>query len=123
MLIEAVTLHRRFPYAVLMGLLFLDKDARTDGTPKRRSTFDNAFPRLRLFTGRSDPAGRDEQYERLYLLLVDANPFNPTVEAYHVSDPSTPVALDDVMREAIELVAERNFDLYEEDKAGNIRKV
>ena len=123
MLIEAVTLHRRFPYAVLMGLLFLDKDARTDGTPKRRSTFDNAFPRLRLFTGRSDPAGRDEQFERLYLLLVDANPFNPAVEAYHVSDPSTPVALDDMMREAIELVAERNFDLYEEDKAGNIRKV
>ena len=77
MLIEAVTLHRRFPYAVLMGLLFLDKDARTDGTSKRRSTFDNAFPRLRLFTGRSDPAGRDEQFERLYLLLVDANPFNP----------------------------------------------
>ena len=123
MLIEAVTLHRRFPYAVLMGLLFLDKDARTDGTPRRRSTFDNAFPRLRLFTGRSDPAGRDEQFERLYLLLVDANPFNPAVEAYHVSDPSTPVALDDMMREAIELVAERNFDLYEEDKAGNIRKV
>jgi len=26
------------------------------------------------------------------------------------------------MREAVELVAERNFDLYEEDKAGNIRK-
>ena len=33
------------------------------------------------------------------------------------------MALDDMMREAIELVAERNFDLYEEDKAGNIRKV
>jgi hypothetical protein len=64
-----------------MGLLFLDKDARTDGTAKRRSTFDNAFPRLRLFTGRSDPAGRDEQFERLYLLLVDANPFNPGLEA------------------------------------------
>jgi hypothetical protein len=123
MLIEAVTLHRRFPYAVLMGLLFLDKDARTDGTSKRRSTFDNAFPRLRLFTGRSDPAGRDEQFERLYLLLVDANPFNPVVEAYHVSDPSTPVALDGMMAQAIELIAERNFDLYEEDKAGNIRKV
>lgn len=123
MLIEAVTLHRRFPYAVLMGLLFLDKDARTDDTPRRRSTFENAFPRLRLFTGRSDPSGRDEQYERLYLLLVDANPFNPKLEVYHVSDPSTPVALDDMMCQAIELVAERNFDLYEEDKAGNIRKV
>ena len=63
------------------------------------------------------------RYVRLYLLLVDANPFNPAVEAYHVSDPSKPVALNDMMGEAIELVAERNFDLYEEDKAGNIRKV
>jgi hypothetical protein len=123
MLIEAVTLHRRFPYAVLMGLLFLDKDARTDGTPKRKPTFENAFPRLRLFTGRSDPAGRDEQFERLYLVLVDANPFNPTYDVYQVSDPTKSVPLDDVMREAVELVAERNFDLYEEDKAGNIRKV
>lgn len=122
MLIEAVTLHRRFPYAVLMGLLFLDREARADDTPKRRSTFENAFPRLRLFTGRGDPAGRDEQFERLYLLLVDANPYNPALEAYHVSDRSKPVALDDMMADVVELVAERNFDLYEEDKAGNIRK-
>ena len=32
-----------FPYAVFMGLLFLDKDARADRTPKRRSTYHNAF--------------------------------------------------------------------------------
>ena len=122
MLIEAVTLHRRFPYALLLGLLFLDKDVRADDTPRRRSTFQNAFPRLRLFTGRTDPAGRDEQFERLYLLLVDANPFNPTLEAYHVSDSSQPMPFDDVMREAIQLVAECNFDLYEEGATGNIRK-
>src|ERR1700722_2401490 len=57
---EALTLHRRFPYAVVAGLLFLDKDARHDQTEKRKSTFENAFPRLKLFTGRTDPAGRDE---------------------------------------------------------------
>jgi len=39
MLIEAVTLHRRFPYAVLVGLLFLDKEAEKDATERRRSTF------------------------------------------------------------------------------------
>src|SRR5205823_10452975 len=39
MLIEAVTLHRRFPYAVLAAFFFLDKDAESDGTNKRRSTF------------------------------------------------------------------------------------
>lgn len=123
MLMEAVTLHRRFPYAVLVGVLFLDKDARNDATERRLSTFENAFPRLRLFTGRTDPGGRDEQFERLYLLLVDANPFHPTLECFHVSDPSTPVALADAMDEIVELLAERNFDLYEEDKAGNIRRV
>lgn len=122
MLIEAVTLHRRFPYAVLIGMLFMDKDARIDGTARRGSTFENAFPRLRLFTGRSDPSGRDEQLERFYLLSVDANPFHPVLECFHVSDPTTPVSLASAFSEIIELVAERNFDLYEEDQAGNIRK-
>jgi hypothetical protein len=122
MLIEAVTLHRRFPYAVLIGMLFMDKEARSDDTVRRRSTFLNAFPRLRLFTGRSDPSGRDEQLERFYLLSVDANPFNPVLECFHVSDPETPLSLEDAFNEIIELVAERNFDLYEEDQAGNIRK-
>jgi hypothetical protein len=122
MLIEAVTLHRRFPYAVLMGMLFINKDSRSDGTGRRRSTFENAFPRLRLFTGRTDPSGRDEQLERFYLLSVDANPFNPVLECFHVSDPTTPVALEEAFDDIIELLAERNFDLYEEDRAGNIRR-
>jgi hypothetical protein len=109
MLIEAVTLHRRFPYAVLVGLLFLDKGAREDGTAKRRSTFENAFPRLRLFT--------------MFLFLVDANPFDPKLECFHVDDETTPISLGQAFNEIVGLVAERNFDLYEEDKAGNIRKV
>lgn len=122
MLIESVTLHRRFPYAVLAGLMFLDKDAEHDATRRRRSTLANAFPKLRLFTGRGDPAGRDEQYERLYLLLVDANPFQPTLRCFHVSDPNAPVELGEVLDELVELVAERNFDLYEADGTGNLRR-
>ena len=35
-----------------------DKDADNDGTGRRKSTFINAHARLRLFTGRNDPAGR-----------------------------------------------------------------
>lgn len=65
MLFEAVTLHRRFPYAVLGGLFFLNEAAAKDGTAKRKSTFLNTHARLRLFTGRSDPSGREEQYEHL----------------------------------------------------------
>ncbi len=118
---EALTLHRRFPYAVVAGFLFLDKDAKNDETKQRKSTFENAFPRLRIFTGRQDPAGRDEQFERLYLLLVDANPFTPTLECYQVSDPTTKLELSDVLDELVLLVAERNFDFYEASE-GKVRR-
>ena len=114
MLFESVTLHRRFPYAVLGGFFFLDQDARNDGTGRRRSTFENTFPRLRLFTGREDPAGRDEQYERFYVLLVDANPFTPSVECYHAADgPAQPMPLSKALDDLVELIAVRNFDFYE----------
>lgn len=113
LLVEAVTLHRRFPYAVLAGFLFLDHEAGDDHTARRRSTFQNAFPRLRLFTRRPDPSGREEQYERLYLLLVDSNPFQPSVRAWEVNDSSQEVALSAAFDGIVELLGERNFDLYD----------
>ena len=122
LLMEAVTLHRRFPYAVLAGFLFLDHHAADDHTPRRRSTFENAFPRLRLFTRRPDPTGREEQFERLYLLLVDSNAFQPKVTCYEVNDPNTPLDLEKVFDEVVGLTAERNFDLYEPGEPGCIRR-
>ena len=119
MLIESVTLHRRFPYAVLAAFLFLDVGAESDdvsveGKAKRRkSTFANAFPRLRLFTGRNDPAGREEQFEKFYIFLLDSNPFKPSIRAYEVNDRETGVDIDKALDEMIELVGERNFDLYD----------
>ncbi len=113
LLVEAVTLHRRFPYAVLAGFLFLDHEAEHDHTTRRRSTFLNAFPRLRLFTRRPDPSGREEQYERLYLLLVDSNAFQPSVRAFEVNDEKTEVDLDAAFNDIVELLGERNFDLYD----------
>lgn len=121
LLVEAVTLHRRFPYAVLAGFLFLDVHAATDGTSRRKSTFENAFPRLRLFTRRPDPSGREEQFERLYLLLVDTNPSAPQITAYEVNNPDDPVDLDEALTDIVQLVAERNFDLYEATDDGAIR--
>jgi hypothetical protein len=118
---EALTLHRRFPYAVIAGFFFLDKDARHDQTEKRKSTFENAFPRLRLFTGRGDPTSRDEQFEKLYLLLVDANLFQPSLACYEVNDAVEELTLDAVFDDLIRLVAERNFDFYEAD-GGKIRR-
>ena len=128
MLIESVTLHRRFPYAVLSAFLFLDAGAETDdinadGTKKKRkSTFENAFPRLRLFTGRDDPAGREEQFEKFYVLLLDSNQFSPSVRAFEVNDGKTEVDLDSALAEMIALVGERNFDLYDGTE-GRINKI
>jgi len=119
MLIEAVTLHRRFPYAVLAGFFFLDKDAENDGAAaddsraKRRSTFLNAHARLKIFTGRNDPAGRDEQYERFYLVLLDASSTKPTLRTFEVGRPTVDVSLANVFDELVTLVAERNPDFYE----------
>ena len=113
MLFESVTLHRRFPYAVLGGLLFLDKDAEHDATQKRRATFLNAHDRFRLFTGRSDPAGRDEQYEQLYIALMDATPFAATVRIFLAGDPETEVPIAEALNSLVAAVAERNSDFYE----------
>lgn len=123
LLFEAMTLHRRFPYAVVAGFFFLDIGSARDGTEKRRNTFDNAFPRLRLFTRRADPSDRDEQFERLYLLLLDANPFAPKITCYEVNDPNNEVELEAAFDDLVLMVAERNFDLYESAGDGAIRKI
>jgi len=123
LLFESTTLHRRFPYAVVAGFFFLDHGAASDDTDKRKSTFDNAFPRLRLFTRRVDPADREEQFERLYLLLVDSNPFAPKITCYEVNDQHTEVDLATAFDELVALTAERNFDMYEAVGDGTIRKI
>lgn len=123
MLFESVTLHRRFPFAVLAGFLILDKDAATDQTKTRRSTFENAHARLRLFTGRDDPAGRDEQYESLYLMLLDSNQFTPSVKTYAVGDPTNAVSLSNVFDELVSLIATRNPDFYEVGSTGSLVRV
>lgn len=113
MLFEAVTLHRRFPYAVLGGFFFLDHGAATDETKRRRSTFLNAHSRLRLFTGRNDPGDRDEQYERLYIVQLDASSSHARFNAYLVGEPVKTVAVEQAICELLELVAIRNPDFYD----------
>lgn len=113
MLMEAVTLHRRFPYAVLGALFFLDAEAANDSTDRRRSTFLNAHNRMRLFTGRDDPAGRDEQYERIYLLLLHASPRDVVVKAFSVGNAKSSISLGAVVDDLVNLVAQRNPDFYE----------
>ncbi|WIW50238.1 hypothetical protein ML401_37990 (plasmid) [Bradyrhizobium sp. 62B] len=115
MLMEAVTLHRRFPYAVLGALFFFDKGAVTDGTTRRRSTFENAHARLKLFTGRNDPAGRDEQFEKFYLVALEADPQFAKVQAFEVGKPNEEVSLNSIITELLTMVTERSPDFYEMD--------
>lgn len=122
LLFEAVTLHRRFPYAVLIGVFCFDKGAAEDDTDLRRSTFLNAHDRMRLFTGRDDPAGREEQFERLYVVLHDSDPTSPTITAYEAGYPDKIVPWETVFDEMVRLVAERNPDSYEQSN-GNISKI
>lgn len=112
MLFEAVTLHRRFPFAVLAGIFFLDQGADADGSDRRQSTFLNAHDRFRMFTGRNDPTGRDEQYERMYICLVDANPFKPESRFFESGSPEEEIPLDDVFAGLVRLVVLRNPDFY-----------
>lgn len=121
MLMEAVTLHRRFPYAVLGAFFFLDKDAANDGTGKRRSTFLNAHTRLQLFTGRNDPADREEQFEKFYIILLDASPESVTLQPYAVGDPGTELSMDELINDLLRLVVQRNPDFYE-FVDGNLQK-
>lgn len=120
LLFESVTLHRRFPYAVLVGLLCLDQGAAGDQKMRgnrltRRSTFENAHQRLQLFTGRDDPADREEQFEILCILLVDSECDPPKVTTYEAGDCANVVALDNVIDRALLKVGERNPDFYEYD--------
>lgn len=115
LLFESITLHRRFPYSVLVGLFFFDEEAQRDHTNTRRSTVENAHERLLLFNGRSDPAGRDEQYEHLYVGLLGIKA-GDTVQSscvfYRVGSTDKPLTLDGVLDESLDTLVVRNADLY-----------
>ena len=112
LLFESVTLHRRFPYAVLFGFFLLDTEAVNDGSARRESTFSNAHQRLQLFTGREDPLGREEQYEKLYIELVNADPSGSSLNLDEAGDVANVVSFEDVVAAAIDLVTLRNPDEF-----------
>lgn len=58
------------------------------------------------------PPGSDEQFERLWFMLVDANPFRPDFTACNVvGDRTTAVDLGEAFDDLVGLVATRNSDL------------
>ena len=55
----------------------------------------------------------EEKFERLYLVLHDANPFNPSARTFIAGDSRNEVDLDAAFDEIIALIAERNPDFYD----------
>jgi len=68
---------------------------------------------LKLFTGRNDPGGRDEQFEKFYLIALEASADHSNLQAFAVGDPRTVVPMEVVLDELVEQVAIRNPDFYE----------
>lgn len=66
-------IHRRQPYSVLVGCLFLPVDACDDGIAGDRATssFAHAVVTLRKRTGRQGPADQAELFERVFIGLFE----------------------------------------------------
>jgi len=98
MLYESVTLHRRFPFSVLGGFMFFAYD--TDD-----HLIDRAHALMKIFIG-----------------LVDPNPFNPRVKIREAGRPDDELALEQIFDTLMILLAERNPDFYT-CQNGKLKKV
>jgi hypothetical protein len=111
LLAEGTTLHQRFPYAVLGGLLILDERAEEDGTERRFSTFQTAHEYLHAFDRRDDRANAVEKFEALGIVLYhQAEPVS--YRYYDIGDAMTVRPLDAFIQRLLERVVERNADRY-----------
>jgi len=59
------------------------------------------------------PGARLRPPTLFYVLLLDSNPFTPSIRAYEVNDGNTEVDLDEAFASMISIVGERNFDLHD----------
>ncbi len=76
-------------------------------------------PQAPPFHRRQDPAGRDEQYEKFYVLLADLNDTAPSIRAFEANDLTVEVSLIEAFDALVSLIGERNFDLYEAKRRVN----
>lgn len=72
---EAEELHRRFPYAVVIGVLFMPWSSCDDGrpSPDTPSSFGQAIQVFRYRAGRSGPKDEAELFERFFVALYEPN--------------------------------------------------
>jgi hypothetical protein len=71
LLVEVTGYHRRQPYAVLVGVLFLPFDSCTDGRKGNPSSFGSWVRHLRPHVGRVEPEDDIGLFEKLYIALYE----------------------------------------------------
>src|SRR4029079_19349631 len=74
--IEAAGYHKRQPYAVMVGVLFLPFDSCEDGKRNNPSSVGSWVRHLRPYTARSGPRDDDDRFERIYIALYEPDGSN-----------------------------------------------
>lgn len=69
--IESSGYHRRQPYAVMIGVLFLPFDACDDAKRDNASSFGSWVRHLRPYGGRAGPKDDEDRFEKIYLGLYE----------------------------------------------------
>jgi hypothetical protein len=69
--IEASGYHKRQPYAVMVGVLFLPFDSCEDGKKTNPSSFGSWVRHLRPYAGRNEPRDDEDRFEAIYIGLYD----------------------------------------------------
>lgn len=69
--IEATGYHKRQPYAVMVGVLFLPFDSCDDGKKDNASSFGSWVRHLRPYAGRDEPNEDPDKFEKIYIALYE----------------------------------------------------
>lgn len=118
LIFEVTTLHKRFPYAVVGGLVFLPAAADTDNaqSKSRISTVARTRQLLKIFNRRSGTRSEEERFEYLAIGLFEESP--PSYKLFEAGDPSRVIDLNSFLSTLMEIVAERNPEdfIYQQGK-------
>lgn len=69
--IEATGYHKRQPYAVMIGVMFLPFDSCDDARRNNPSSFGSWVRHLRPYAGRAGPRDDDDRFERIFIALYE----------------------------------------------------
>jgi hypothetical protein len=121
---EADVVHRRQPYSVLIGLVFMNADAARDGE-NSHSSFAHAVATFRKRTGRSQPDDpRYDRFESVYIGLYETEGpergrtwyFDVTRPPSKNGIPNATLNLDQLVEAVTSTVAARNkTEIHYED--------